>query len=64
MRGIVMETAEMYQAYREWVSECVCEECGAKQSDRPRGQFGQCLDTWMTETLCGKCSGLAPSESE
>jgi hypothetical protein len=47
---------ELVDAYREWLMRQSCEDCGAKQADRPRDSRGWCTDMfWPTETLCWEC---------
>jgi hypothetical protein len=44
-----------FDEYLKWLRTCVCVDCGAKQSERPRDEHGVAMDTWVTETQCLSC---------
>ena len=51
--SFVMDATNMVE-YKKWAYGQICEKCGAKASERPRDKNGNCIDWWITETLCGK----------
>jgi hypothetical protein len=52
------QRVDAFDKYLAWAKQQQCCKCGAKASERPRGEDGHLIGWWLTEIDCG-CAGEA-----